>query len=221
MVQSSLAAFDASHDYFAHSQFVWMAARRTLQGGQPLVLTNPVTGTTVTGPELLSLSQTYVSANLLSATFQEFVTLFEDFFFDLLGLWLTAFPASLGNRQLGFGTVLSAPNLEAVTAAVVGEELNKLKYQRVEEWFRYLERLVKLGVPTPDQVEAIAEIKASRDLLVHNKGVINWVYLSKAGPRARGREGELIVISESYHRRSWDLLRTVVRELADAAVLKA
>ncbi len=68
------------------------------------------------------------------------------------------------------------------------------------DWFAYFEKLAKLGCPTAGEIEHLAEIKASRDILVHNKGIVNATYVSKAGSRARFRDGERLEIPERYHR---------------------
>ena len=90
-------------------------------------------------------------------TFLHFVGLFENFIFDLLRLWLIAFPQRLAKRQVEFRIVLDADDKDAVTSAVVDRELNELKYRRIDEWFEYLESLVKLGCPTKDEIAALAE----------------------------------------------------------------
>lgn len=101
------------------------------------------------------------------------------------------------------------------------KELDNLKYERVAEWFSYLNRLAKLGCPAVDEIEKLAEIKASRDILVHNKGITNATYLSKAGNQARYQEGEKMEIPEQYHRESWEIIRKVIRDVSEAAIKKA
>ena len=68
--------------------------------------------------------------------------------------------------------------------------------------------------------DSLSEIKASRDILVHNKGVVNATYLAKAGKRARHKDGEPLEIPEQYHRASWETINKVVRDLAAAAIAK-
>ena len=46
-----------------------------------------------------------------------------------------------------------------------------------------MSRIVKLGCPTDDEIERIAEMKATRDLLIHNLGIANKTYLDKAGTK--------------------------------------
>jgi hypothetical protein len=166
-------------------------------------------------------AQLYVANYHVSYTFQHFVTQFEDFFFDLLRLWLAAYPHSLSRRQLEFGTVLKASDKAAIVLAVVDKELNELKYERLADWFIYLDRLVKLCCPTASEVERLAEIKASRDILVHNKGITNAAYVSKAGNRARFKDGEKLRMPERYHRESWETIKKVVSDVSAAAIAKA
>lgn len=45
---------------------------------------------------------------LAEATFQQFVAIFENFFFDLLRLWLLAYPRSLADKELRFKDVLKS-----------------------------------------------------------------------------------------------------------------
>ena len=170
---------------------------------------------------MAAFSNLCIANYLTSATFQQFVSTFEDFLFDLLRLWLAIHPASLSDKSLKFGTVLKAGDIATVTLAVIDKELNELKYERVADWFAYLEKLVKLGCPTPEEIEALAEMKASRDILVHNKGIVNAVYVSKSGSKARYKDGENLEISEPYHRFSWELVKKMIHDIAEAAIRKA
>ncbi len=81
----------------------------------------------------------------------------------------------------------------------------------------YLETALHVGRPTPDEVEALAELKASRDVLEHNAGVANATYLAKAGPRARARAGDRIEITDAYFQQSWSLVRAVADAVLAAA----
>ena len=48
--------------------------------------------------------------------------------------------------------------------------MNELKYEPLREWFAAINRAVKLDCPTGYEIDALAEIKAARDLLEHNAG---------------------------------------------------
>ena len=163
----------------------------------------------------------YIRRQLVEATFQQLVSIFETFLVDLLRLWLTAHPASLGGKKIDFRAVLEAADKDAITGAVVGRELNEVAYERPAGWFAYLDQRVALGCPSADQIGRIAEAKATRDVLVHNRGVANRTYLVKSGSQARCGDGERVDVSEPYHRQTWELFRDVVTAMSAAAIAKA
>jgi hypothetical protein len=217
----TLAALGERHGYYTFSTRVWRLLRRIVREGRKFTFHNRATGTRVDEESLPDREQLYVADYLISATFQDFVSLFEDFFFKLLRCWLVAYPASLSRKQVDMGTVLDAPDKKAIILAVADHELNELKYRRLADWFAYLERLVNLGCPTADEIEILAEIKASRDVLVHNNGIVNATYVSKAGSRARHTDGERLTMIEQYHRESWQTINNVVRDVSAAAIGRA
>ena len=116
--------------------------------------------------------------------------------------------------------MVNAPDIATVVLAVVDRELNEIKYERVADWFAYLERLAKLGVPTSEEIERLAEIKAGRDILVHNKGIVNATYLHKAGKCARVAVGQKLDIDVPYHLASWEAIKKLVGDLSTAMIGK-
>jgi hypothetical protein len=199
---------------------VWRLLEEVVQEGRKFTFRNLATKTSLNEERLLGRLQLYVTDYLIPFTFQHFVLLFENFFFDLLRYWLAAYPASLSKKQVEMAAVLKAPDKNAIVLTMVDKELNELKYDRLADWFAYLERLTNLGCPNPDEIEQLAEIKASRDILVHNNGIANATYVSKAGNRARYRDGEKLEIPEQYHRASWETINKVVRDVSAAAIGK-
>ena len=210
-----------AHDYYSDTKSAWRMVKQVISAGRKMTVRNAPTGTVTTHVELALKAHGYVTRQLAEATFQQFVSIFENFYFDLLRLWLTAYPRSLGKKTVDFKTILELPDKDAITGFVVGKELNEVLYERPTEWFAYLEDKAKLGCPTMNEIDRIAEAKASRDVLVHNKGVANKTYESKAGILARFHEGERIDITEQYHRETWELIRKIVTDVSDAAIAKA
>lgn len=217
----TVTALDASHDYYAHTRSVWRLVQQSVaKQGRRATIRNQVTGNTIEQHELPGLAQEYVTGYLASATFQHFVSLFEGFVSDVLRLWLVKYPASLSAKEIKFSTVLGARDKDDIIRAVVDKQLVGLTYERLEKWFEYLEEIAKLGSPSPQEIERLAEIKATRDVLVHNRGLANATYVDKSAGQARFSEGEEIDVPQHYHRQSWQLIRSVVVEIADAAVKK-
>ena len=216
----ALAELTAAHDYYMDTKVAWRVVRRVIRAGHKITIRNMTTGTVTQESQLAAKARAYVAENLAEATFQQFVSIFENYFFDLLRLWLQAYPQSLGEKELRFKNVLEAADKEAVTLYMVNKELNEIAYERPKEWFVYLEARARLGCPAAAEIERIGEAKASRDVLAHNRGIANKTYESKAGKAARYSDGQRVEIPEHYHRETWELIRKVVTDLSNAAAAK-
>ena len=216
-----LADLNVAHDYYEDTKTAWRIVRDVVATGKKITTTNAVTGTVTTEAELVAKSIGYVKQQLAEATFQQFLSIFEIFFFDLLRLWLTAYPQNLGGKKVEFKAVLEAADKDAIVLLVVNKELNEVLYERPAGWFAYFEERAKLGCPTADEICRVAEAKATRDVLTHNRGVATKSYEAKAKPLARYADGELIEVGEAYHRATWVLLCKVVADVTDAAGAKA
>ncbi|HEY8667700.1 MAG TPA: hypothetical protein VIL86_13625 [Tepidisphaeraceae bacterium] len=215
-----LADLNAAHDYYTDTKIAWDIARRAIAAGSAFSIKNMSTGTVTTQAELAGKARGYVAEQLAEATFQQFISIFENFFFDILRLWLMAYPKSLGGKQLIFQEVLDASDKNAVTLLVINKELIAVSYDRPVDWFKYLNDKAKLGCPTPDEIDRIAEAKASRDVLAHNRGVASKIYESKAGKFARCKDGQRIDIPEHYHRETWELIRKMISDISNTAITK-
>jgi hypothetical protein len=167
----ALADLTAAHDYYTDTTIAWRLVRRVVAAGTTFTIRSRATGTVTSDADLTDKATRYTTGQLAEATFQQFIGIFEAFLFDLLRLWLAAFPRSLGAKQVPFQDVLDAPNKDAVTLLVVDRELNELTYKRPAAWFAYLEGKVGLGCPAAAEIERIAEAKASRDVLAHGRGL--------------------------------------------------
>jgi hypothetical protein len=216
----ALTDLNAAHDYYIDSKSAWHIVRNDINAGRAFQIQNLATGSVTTQTDLLRKALGYMKEQLAEATFQQFMAIFESFFFDLLRLWLLAYPQSLFGKKVDFKTVLEAPDKDAITLLVVDKELNELLYDRPTGWFAYLEDRVKLGCPTPDEIGRIAEAKASRDVLIHNRGVTNKTYEAKAGKFARFQDRQRIDISMQYHREIWELVRKIITDMTNAAIAK-
>ncbi len=217
----AMMELNVAHDYYMDTRLAWEIVDKAISAGETFASHNAATGTVTTHAELPAKGRGYVDQQLTEATFQQFIAIFESFFFDLLRLWLTAYPQNLLGKKVDFKDVLEAADKDAITLLVVNKELNELLYERPAAWFAYLDNKVKLGCPTADEIERIAEAKASRDVLMHNRGVAGKIYLAKAGNLARHTLGQRIDIPEPYHRAIWELIQKGITDVADAAIAKS
>lgn len=219
----ALTDLDACHDYHYDSKIAWRLVHKLKlsPAGRKFIIRNRTTGTATTQDDLADKARGYVADQLTEATFQQFLAIFEAFLADLLRLWLRAYPGSLGRKQVEFAEILAAPDKETLTLLVVDKELQSIMHGPPRAWFEYLATKAKLGCPTAGEIDRIVEAKATRDVLIHNRGIANKTYVAKADVLARFKDGERVVVTESYHRDVWILIRKVAADFADAAIAKA
>jgi hypothetical protein len=208
-------------NYYSQSRTLWQMIEDDVKGGRAFTSNNDITGVVADQSAIVPNITKYIDDYLKPAVFQQLVTTFEAFYFDLLALWLTAHPGNLYRKTVDLETVLSAPDKGEVLRLVIERELNEVKYKRVAEWFEYQKRLVNAPVLSTDETDALAELKAGRDILVHASGVVNAVYVAKSGSRARYAIGDYLELPDPYLRGCFDLLEKVTADTADAILLKA
>src|SRR5438105_3861742 len=108
-----LADLNAAHDYFAETRIAWGIARKAIAAGHTFSIRNTTTGTVTTQTDLAGKARRYMAEQLAEATFAQFISIFENFFLDLLRLWLMAYPQSLSGKKVDFLAVLDAPDKNA------------------------------------------------------------------------------------------------------------
>jgi hypothetical protein len=218
----ALTALNAAHDYFTFTVGAWRTLQYAVQeDGLTYSLRNRLTGSTASEQDLTARAQRYVAVELTSSTLQQFVSIFENFLLDVLRLWLLAHPKALSSRQLSGKDILALPDKGAIVDALVEKELKDVFYDRPANWFEYLKSRVDAGAPAAADAEQFAEIKATRDVLVHGQGVANAYYVDKAGKAARAQPGQPLDIPEPYHEASWVLICKLVREIGNGMAAKA
>lgn len=215
-----LMELNAAHDYYLDTSIAWVLVEKMVESGFRFTIRNRATGSTTSQVELVSKAIGYIDKQLAEAVFIQFLSQFEIFVVDLLRLWLVEYPRSLGNKQISFKQILDSVDKDAIVVLMVDKEINELLYERPTTWFEYLEEKLKIDPPRSDAIERIAEAKATRDVIVHNRGIVNKIYEIKSGRFARFKNGDAIEINEKYHRDTWDLIREIVAEISGAAIRK-
>lgn len=210
----------AAHDYYTDKRIAWKIVHKVVKAGNRFTNRNTITGTVTTEADLVGKARGYVAEQLVEATFQQFISIFESFLFDFLRLWLSAWPDSLRQKEVRFETVLDEPDKDGIIQFVVTRKVRDILQGAPADWFKQLKSIVNLGCPSADEVEWIAEAKASRDVLVHNRGIANKLYEGKAGKLRRYKEGERIDVPEPYHRHTWELIQKVVNDVTREAIAR-
>lgn len=157
--------------------------------------------------------------HFLSLVHQQQVALFEDFFFDMLRNLLADQPLRLpSKRQIEYSVIVNSRTKDEIVSALIERELNEIKYKNVGEWFKYLKSLVSECSVSDSDLGRIAEAKATRDLLVHNAGIVNDIYMQKAGQCTRFNVGETVSVTGDYTLDTWQLFSRVLITTIDQLI---
>lgn len=129
------------------------------------------------------------------------VALFEAFTFDCFCSVLVSRPEMLRDRkrQMSYDAILSSESHESLIVMMANRELHEASYKSLKDRHKYFEHRfgVDLGAAEGVSVQALEEITARRNLLVHNAGVINEVYLSQVAV-SELEIGARVVVDDDY-----------------------
>lgn len=228
-----LGRMDEAREFYVHSRQAWRLMQQLARKGRPVGIVDLATKRHLPTGDLESRAQKYVTVQLAESTFRDLSSLLEDWILGLIRLGLTAYPEDMdlhfdpatGQRrgkkqeeiQIPLSRLLHQRDCTAILGGLIERIVRDLTYERPEKWFRYIDSRLNLGYPDTSQRARLTEMKATRDCLEHNRGVINQDYLNKAGTTARYAAGDLVQIDEPYLMECFTLLRDIILAMADAA----
>jgi hypothetical protein len=232
-----LVRLDEARNFYLHTRQAWRVVQQLAYEGHAVGIVDTVSGLEVPATDLEPLAQRYVTVHLAESAFRSLSGFLEDWICGLARLWLTAYPRQIDAAyneaadrtraqrreeiQVPLSEILASPDMAAVIGDVVERVVRDLAYRRPDQWFRFIDNRVNLGCPDEAQRVALCEMKAARDVLEHNRGVVGQDYLEKAGAAARFAVDETVEIDEPYLLDRFTLLRNVIEAMADAAIRRA
>lgn len=220
ITNEALKKFDDIYEFRAFTQFAYKVFNDCVSRGYKVNTIIPHTNQNASEKDILSKLKIYEKNYLLELSFQHIVSLFEAWFFDLLRFILSDTNKLNKNSKIDIGEIVNLKNKEEIIQRIIDREINELQYKNPRDWFANLWKFVNINEPKQDEIEQISEIKASRDILVHNKGIANQIYLNKSGKLARVGENEIIPITSDYFNNSWALLKDVIQKVGNLVAAK-
>ena len=128
------------------------------------------------------------------------MALFDAFVADSYTAVLVARPEKLkSKKQLSYEVALSFEDRESMIRHMASREINEIGYKSLRDQIAYYEDHFDVDLRHSDEfsVEQLVEISARRNLLVHNNGVVNGIYVTLV-PGTTTRLGERINSDDSY-----------------------
>lgn len=220
ITNEALKKFNDIYEFRVFTIFSYQISKEFLEKGNSIPLVIKETNQKADGTIILEKLAKYKKSYLLELSFQHLVSLLEAWFFDLLRFILSDTKKLNKNSKIDIGEIVNLKNKEEIIQRIIDREINELQYKNPRDWFANLWKFVKINEPKQDEIEQISEIKASRDILVHNKGIANQIYLNKSGKLARVEENEVIPITLEYFHNSWALLKDVTQKVGNLVAAK-
>ena len=155
--------------------------------------------------ELLSRYQFLAFHQLSINELVQLVTIIEAMFNDIVRAIVLRYPKKLGTkRTLSLKKVLEATSIEDVHLSALNGFLNELSYKSPSEFSESLESLLSINLLECPAFHKYMEIKACRDVFIHNRGVANETYVRKSGTHARVALGSSIPVDNQYFLESYE-----------------
>ena len=103
-------------------------------------------------------------------------------------------------NKIDVSNILDVDSYDVVIENIIQKELSNIFYASSSKQNEYLQKII--GIEFDDRLNELSEkwieYKATRDLIVHNAGIVNKKYLNKVGDMARWRLDEQVIVDEKY-----------------------
>lgn len=131
---------------------------------------------------------------------------FDNFLNEITRLFLQIKPSVLASdkKSISFYELIQKSR-ELIIESIIDKEVFELSYKRIDERIKYLSEKFELDIESTEEevtffsnkinFSSLIEIFAIRNIIVHNKGVVNKKFLELV-PKTNYSEGEMISVND-------------------------
>jgi len=135
----------------------------------------------------------------------QMVTIMEAMLGDVLRAVIIRYPQKLGaKRAVPLQAVLESTSIEEIHLRATDILLNELFYKSPAEFAESAKEILSLNLLECPAFHKYVEIKASRDIFIHNRGIANDIYVRKAGTHARVQSSVELPANIQYFLESYE-----------------
>lgn len=135
----------------------------------------------------------------------QLVAITEALLGDIVRAIVIRYPQKLGSkRSIPMQYALEASSIEELHIRATDALLNELSYKSPSEFAEAVQGLLSLNLLECPAFHQYVEIKASRDIFIHNRGIANDTYVRKAGNRVRVKAGIALPADIQYFLESYE-----------------
>ncbi len=133
------------------------------------------------------------------------MTISEALLADILRAVVDKQPQKLGaKRSVSMQLVLEAASIDEVHLRATDALLNELSYKSPSEFAEAMDGLLSIKLMECPASHKCIEIKASRDIFIHNEGLANDRYARKAASHGRVQSGMNLPVDIQYFLESYE-----------------
>lgn len=135
----------------------------------------------------------------------QLVTIVDALLGDIVRSVVVRYPQKLGGkRTIQLQTLLESKSLEEVHLRATDALLNELSYKSPADFAEAVHGLLSINLVECPAFHKYIELKATRDIHIHNRGYVNETYLKKSGSHARAASGALLPVDITYFLESYE-----------------
>lgn len=133
------------------------------------------------------------------------VTIVEAMLGDVVRPVVRKFPNKLGTKtKLSMQLVLEATSIQEIHLRATDALLNELSYKSPTEFAEAVKELLSINLLECPGFHKYLELKACRDIWIHNHGQANETYVRKSGSHVRAKPGERLPVTIDYFLESYE-----------------
>lgn len=135
----------------------------------------------------------------------QLVTIIEAMLGDIVRAVTIRYPQKIGSkRTVSLQIILESTSVEEIHLRATDALLNDLSYKSPLEFAESLEQLLSINLMECPAFHRYIEVKATRDIFIHNRGIANDIYIRKAGSHARVKSGQQLPADIQYFLESYE-----------------
>ena len=137
------------------------------------------------------------------------ITRFEEFISNLISKMYLLYPQKyLDKQQISFSEIACC-GVDEIRKKIVYREVDAIMRQSYTEWFKLFESHGFKFDSCKKELESLKEIYARRNILVHNAGVVNDIYLKNV-PKSTAKKDERLYATNSYLKEAFQTIRVII-----------
>jgi len=133
------------------------------------------------------------------------ISLVEVMLNNLVRELILRFPKKISSKKtVPISLILSNDTLEGVQISVIDALLNELTYKSPRDFAESIKDILSINLLESPAFQQYIEVKATRDIHIHNNGIANETYVNKASSLARIQSGQPLPVNINYFLDSYE-----------------